>query len=149
MASYLKIINDSGFSASFSGQWEGGETDRTMVVGGEVGAAAYIDLTKYSIPLGTSCWVRAYVQEGPNHDSGDNFTYNANGMTAVYRITGSTLNPSFNYLGEQNLGAPHAKALTVTKGPARGIRARQESTTEVPADGPRGRSMVTVTVEYS
>jgi hypothetical protein len=87
--------NNGGFATSFSIQWDGGESGRTeMTTNGDT---ISMDLTVLTIPDGTSCWARAYIQGGPNHDSGDNFTYAAaDTSTAVYTISGTTLNPSFS-----------------------------------------------------
>ncbi|MEO8378339.1 MAG: hypothetical protein ABI779_01625 [Acidobacteriota bacterium] len=87
--------NNAGFDTSYSIQWNGGQTGRTeMTMNGKT---ITLDLTRISIPEGTSCWARAYVQGGPNHDSGDNFNYSStDASTAVYTISGGTLNPSFS-----------------------------------------------------
>lgn len=87
----VTFINNAGFDSSFSVQWGGGESGRTAVLA--LGQTASIDMNDTSAPPGTSCWARAYVQGGPNHDSGSNFN---NGVpTVTYRITGTTLDPSF------------------------------------------------------
>ncbi|HYH08512.1 MAG TPA: hypothetical protein VEK11_15760 [Thermoanaerobaculia bacterium] len=95
MPNQVIFHNNAGFATSFSIQWNGGETGRTEMT--TKGDTITLDLTRISIPEGTSCWARAYVQGGPNHDSGDNFNYSrADTSTAVYTISGGTLNPSFS-----------------------------------------------------
>lgn len=90
------IFHDNGgFCTSFSIQWNGGQTGRTGIVC--LGQTVAMDLTRLNIPDGTSCWARAYIQGGPNHDSGDNFIFTrSDTSTAVYTISGGTLNPSFS-----------------------------------------------------
>lgn len=91
----VEFHNRAGFASSFSIQWDGGETPRTEVI--TAGGVAKQDLRELGVPEGVSCWARAYVQGGPNHDSGDNFDYrNADSSIASYSITGTTLNPSFS-----------------------------------------------------
>ncbi len=58
---------------------------------------------------GTSCWVRAYIHMGPNHDSGANFLFYP-ASTVRYRIGGTTIKPSFS--GGQT-GWSHLIALRV------------------------------------
>jgi hypothetical protein len=86
--------NNGGFDTSFSVQWNGGQTDRTPVI--TAGTSTTIDMSKYNVPNGASCWARAYIVAGPNHDSGDNFNYNPNGSQVTYSIDGATVNPSFS-----------------------------------------------------
>lgn len=93
----VEFHNRAGFASSFRVEWDGGECppDRTEVI--TAGGVAKVDLREYGVPEGTSCWARAYVQGGPNHDSGDNFNYGEDdSSTASYSITGTTLNPSFS-----------------------------------------------------
>ena len=95
MPNQVIFHNNAGFATSYSIQWNGGETGRTEMTTN--GKTITMDLTRISIPEGTSCWARAYVQGGPNHDSGDNFNYSrGDTSTAVYTISGGTLNPSFS-----------------------------------------------------
>jgi hypothetical protein len=82
-------------ASAFAVEWDGGETDRTPVEG--PGGTAEMDLDKYTIPPGTSCWARAYVVAGPNHDSGDNFNYAPGpGPVPHYLLGGSEGSPSFS-----------------------------------------------------
>ncbi|RON06247.1 hypothetical protein [Pseudomonas brassicacearum] len=91
----VEFHNRAGFASSFSVQWDGGETNRTNVI--TAGGVEKINLRTCGVPEGTSCWARAYVQGGPNHDSGDNFDYReGDSSIASYSITGTTLNPSFS-----------------------------------------------------
>jgi hypothetical protein len=87
--------NSAGFDCSFSIQWSGGQTGRTgMTALGQTVTMQMSDGPKP--PSGTSCWARAYVQGGPNHDSGRNFNYVPNAGTVQYTISGGTLTPSFD-----------------------------------------------------
>lgn len=61
--------------------------------------SATIDLYGHGFVSGANCWVEANIMGGGTHGSGDNFTYNDNGGTAVYQITGTTLNPSWSLIG--------------------------------------------------
>jgi hypothetical protein len=95
MPNQVIFHNNAAFDTSFSIQWNGGQTGRTEMTSG--GNTISLDLTRISIPEGATCWARAYVQGGPNHDSGDNFNYSrADTSTAVYTISGATLTPSFS-----------------------------------------------------
>ncbi len=95
MPNQVAFHNGGAFSTSFSVQWNGGQTGRTNVVAS--GDTINLDLTAIAIPENTSCWARAYIIGGPNHDSGDNFNYSStDDSTAIYTITGGTLNPSFS-----------------------------------------------------
>ena len=92
--------NHSGADSSFAVEWNGGQTGRTPVI--SAGQSTTLDMSSdsYSTPDGTSCWARAYVQAGPNHDSGDNFTYRTNSTgVVVYTLTGGVDNPSFSMTG--------------------------------------------------
>jgi hypothetical protein len=90
--------------SSFAVEWDGGETARTEIIGN---TTATIDLSTYNIPDGKSCWARAYVQLGPNHDSGSNFTYHPNGNSVTYTLTGTVDSTSFSCDGCD--GAPLEK----------------------------------------
>lgn len=87
----VTFVNSMAADASFSVQWDGGQSPRTGVL--MAGQNASIDMAGISAPAGTSCWARAYVQGGPNHDSGDNFSQGGNNVT--YILTGGVDNPSF------------------------------------------------------
>lgn len=70
---WVRIQNGGAYEASYSIQWNGGETDRTRVVpsqapGGSMMTAS-IDLGAYA-NVGSPCWARMYVVAGPNKDSG-------------------------------------------------------------------------------
>ena len=85
----VNFTNDAMVQSSFSIQWNGGETDRTAVTSkGDTGS---IDTSLYNIPNNASCWARAYVIAGPNHDSGGNFTFQPDGATVTYILTGNLL----------------------------------------------------------
>ncbi len=86
--------NKGGFDCQFSVQWDGGQTGRTDTMSS--GQTTTIDLTRYVIPSGQSCWARCYVMGGPNHDSGRNFNYVSTAGTVEYTITGGVDNPSFD-----------------------------------------------------
>ena len=95
MADNVNFHNAAAFSSSFSVQWDGGETGRTEVC--DAGESTEMNIASGPHPAeGTSCWVRAYVYGGPNHDSGRNFTYSAGSGTESYTISGGTLTPSWN-----------------------------------------------------
>ena len=90
----IMFVNQAAADVSFSVQWDGGQTGRTPVL--TAGNSATLDMTSGPND-GTSCWARAYVQGGPNHDSGDNFTYTANSSAVVvYTLTGGVDNVSFS-----------------------------------------------------
>jgi hypothetical protein len=93
-ASQVIFHNNGGFTCSFSVQWEGGETGRTEVIA--LGGNVTLNLNTLTVPPQISCWARVYISGGVNHDSGRNFNYDAKGGTAVYTISGTTLNPSFD-----------------------------------------------------
>lgn len=86
--------NEGAFVASFSVQWNGGESGRTPVV--RFGETTAIDMANFPPPggPGVSCWARAHIQGGPNHDSADNF--NPDGGNVEYVIKGTILSPSFS-----------------------------------------------------
>jgi hypothetical protein len=91
----VKFYNNGGFACSFSVQWDGGQTDRTGTV--LANQSSGIDMTNYVIPENTSCWARAYINGGRNHDSGRNFNFvRANKDTVEYTITGGVATPSFD-----------------------------------------------------
>lgn len=100
-ASTVYIKHEAGFDAYYSVQWNGGETARSNLMGlgmtiqGQP-CGAQFDLNANGPPAGTECWVRVYVQAGPNHDSGRNFIYQSGGGTVTYTCTGATVNPSFD-----------------------------------------------------
>ena len=91
----VKFYNDGAFTSAFSIQWNGGQTDRTEPVVAD--QTTSLDLTQYNIPEGMSCWARAYIYGGPNHDFGRNFNYARNNASTVeYTITGGVDTPSFD-----------------------------------------------------
>ena len=96
---YITFNNQSATVASFSIQWNGGETLRS----GELatGQSYTFNGALLNIPLGTSCWGRAYIEAGPNHDSGDNFIFTNDESTVTYTLTGTTFGPSFSCQGCQ------------------------------------------------
>jgi hypothetical protein len=60
-----------------------------------------IDLMPYysngQIATGDSVWLRWHMVGGPNHDSGENVTFDAGSESTVhYTISGGVLNPSFD-----------------------------------------------------
>ncbi|MEO7592981.1 MAG: DUF1842 domain-containing protein [Byssovorax sp.] len=92
--------NHAAADSSFSVQWNGGETGRTPVISAGQSVALNMSSSSYSTPDGTSCWARAYVQGGPNHDSGENFTYStSSNAVVVYTLTGGVDTPSFSMTG--------------------------------------------------
>jgi hypothetical protein len=91
----VQFNNQAAADSSFAVEYGSSETDRTRVL--MAGENGLIDLSKYNIPDNQSCCARAYVQGGPNHDSGDNFTYEATStVTVVYTLTGGVDNTSFS-----------------------------------------------------
>ena len=88
----VTFVNTCGADSSFSVQWDGGQSGRTAVL--PVDQHASIDMSNTSAPVGQSCWARAYVQGGPNHDSGDNF--NNGGSDVTYTLSGTVDAPSFS-----------------------------------------------------
>ena len=87
----VTFINNAAADSSFAVEWNGGESGRTVVLAAN--GSATIDMGNTSAPSGTSCWARAYVQGGPNHDSGQNFNVGSDDVT--YRLTGGVDNVSF------------------------------------------------------
>lgn len=74
---WVRFCNAGSYDASYSVQWDGGETDRTRVVqesGPGPDMTASIDLSAYA-NVGSSCWARAYIVGGKNHDSESNFSF--------------------------------------------------------------------------
>lgn len=93
----VKFIQNGGFVSDFSIQWNGGESGRTGFL--SEGQSATVDTENLKIPDGESCWARAYIVAGPNHDSGDNFTFHEGAGNVTYTLAGSTSNPSFSCFG--------------------------------------------------
>jgi len=79
----------------FSVQWDGGESDRTSLASFNVEVSIDMDSMINPPPLGTSCWARAYLKFGPNHDSSQNFTFE-HGGGVLYTLTGTLDTPSFS-----------------------------------------------------
>ncbi|MDX6696963.1 MAG: hypothetical protein QOE65_360 [Solirubrobacteraceae bacterium] len=96
---YVNFKNSAHCVSSFALEWNGGETDRTKEV--KEGDTATIDLSNYAkLADGTSCWARAYVVAGTNHDSEDNFNYDLHSqLTAYYELVGSAAHPRFKFNG--------------------------------------------------
>lgn len=93
----INFENHAEVVTSFSIQWNGGETGRTGEV--SAGMSSSIDTSSFNIPDGASCWARAFIEAGPNHDSGDNFTFHAEADEVTYKLWGGTYNPSFTCSG--------------------------------------------------
>jgi hypothetical protein len=91
------FVNQCGADSSFSVQYDGGQSGRTIVL--MEGQSASLDISNLAINVGTSCWARAYVQGGPNHDSGDNFAFQTGKANVTYTLTGSVDFPSFSCSG--------------------------------------------------
>lgn len=124
MPNQVTFHNGGAFSTSFSVQWNGGQTGRTGVIAS--GDTITVDLTAIRIPANESCWARAYIIGGPNHDSGDNFNYSASdGSTAIYTITGGTLTPSFS--------------LSISSGGMKASALSANGSKQLTADDQRGR----------
>ena len=88
--------NNGEFSCRFSVKWGGGETQQTGTV--NAGGSAQIDLSSYpDIPSSASCWAKAYIDDGVDHESGDNFAYGTSNVT--YTISGGSQTPSFSCNG--------------------------------------------------
>lgn len=101
--SKVSCANQGGFAGSFSVLWNHlgvqMESDQTSTYTN--GFTKQIDLMPYAsggtISTGDSCWLRWHMVGGPNHDSGDNFTFDSGSDANVaYSITGGVLNPSFH-----------------------------------------------------
>ena len=88
----VTFINSCAADSSFAVEWEGGESGRTSVL--MAGQSTSVDTSKTTAPAGISCWARAYLQGGGNHDSGDNF--NNGDPNVTYDLTGTLFNPSFS-----------------------------------------------------
>ena len=85
--------NNAAFSCRFSVQWNGGQSGETELT--YAGDSVSIDLDPFATAIGTgSCWGRAYIVDGVNHDSGNNFTLSAGNVT--YTISGGADTPSFS-----------------------------------------------------
>lgn len=85
------FVNTALANSSFSVQWDGGESGRTAVL--MAGQTASIDMKDVNVPAGASCWARAYVQAGRNHDSESNFTVGECNVT--YVLSGTVDDTSF------------------------------------------------------
>ena len=97
VASYAVLTNMGGFVTQFSIVWDGGETDRSDKLA--LGESVTIDLKPYhkQVHRGMSCCARAYIVDGPNHNSGRNFTFDVTQEEPVeYTITGTIFDPSFD-----------------------------------------------------
>jgi hypothetical protein len=97
VASYAVLTNMGAFVTRFSIIWDGGETDRSDELA--IGQSVTIDLKPYhkQVHRGTSCCARAYIEAGPNHNSGRNFTFDVTEEAPVeYTISGSVFDPSFD-----------------------------------------------------
>jgi hypothetical protein len=92
----VQFTNHGEFVCRFNIQWDGGETDRTEEL--SAGQSAFVDLKPYhkQIIHGTSCWARAFIVLGPNHDSGRNFTFGPGDVPVEYTISGTTFSPRFD-----------------------------------------------------
>ena len=90
----IRLHNSGGFNASFSVLWPGGESEESKKVDANYGTVT-IKLTPQMLTPGTSCWVRAHIDGGPNHDSQRNFNYRPNSFVE-YTIRGTTLNSYFD-----------------------------------------------------
>jgi hypothetical protein len=100
---YVTAVNAAGFVFSFQpicvnpdGIWMFGQPSGDIAIG----QSATIDMAaERGFESGANCWVNAFIELGGMHESGDNFTYNPNGGTAVYQISGATIDPSWSLLG--------------------------------------------------
>ncbi len=101
--SKVSCTNDGGFAGALSANWTHAgqemQSDTTEVYYNP--NTKTIDLmpsySKGQISNGDSVWLRWHMQGGPNHDSGDNVTFDPNSDANVnYSITGGVLNPSFH-----------------------------------------------------
>ncbi|MEO6215414.1 MAG: hypothetical protein ABIO86_05250 [Sphingomonas sp.] len=92
----VQFTNHGEFVCRFNIQWDGGETDRTDEL--SAGQSVFVDLQPYhkQIHRGTSCYARAFIVLGPNHDSGRNFTYGPADEPVEYTISGTTFSPRFD-----------------------------------------------------
>ena len=95
--------NNGAFECQFSVQWDGGETSRSSMVGmGNPNGGTDISMPgNGNPPDGTSCFARAYIVDGPNHDSRDAFIYHADAATVTYSVSGTTYTSSFDCDGCQ------------------------------------------------
>lgn len=97
MCTYVKINQNGWFVAMLAIRWSSNDGETEFTNNLPIGDSHTWDLSKYGIALGTSCWAVADIAMGPNnHESGDNVTYDGDGTTAVYDLTGTTLMPSFS-----------------------------------------------------
>jgi hypothetical protein len=95
---WAHFTNNSQTVSSFAVEWNGGQTNRTGQISETESAS--LDLSAYAaiLPLGTSCWARAYPVLAPNHDSRDNFNVQTSG-TASYEMVGGPGDLEFRYHG--------------------------------------------------
>ena len=94
----IEFVNQCAADASFGVEFGGQSSGRTAVL--HVGQSATMDISNIGITDGQSCWARAYVQAGPNHDSRDNFAFHTgSSQVVVYTLTGTVDTPSFSCTG--------------------------------------------------
>lgn len=93
----VSITNNGGFLCTFAVRWNGGESPQTSRA--SLTQTKVIDMTQVDVPIGTSCWIVARIDQGKDHESSRNFTVGdgANvGANVSYTITGTTLNAHFD-----------------------------------------------------
>jgi hypothetical protein len=104
--SKVSLQNGGGFCGKFSVGWNNStgynETDNSDDYCNP--NSKQIDLMPYhsngKINTGDSCWLIWHMDGGPNHNSGDNFTFDAQSDSNIsYTITGGVLTPSFHQQG--------------------------------------------------
>lgn len=89
------LHNRGAFNCMFTVKWSDGESPKTSTA--MVLQTKYIYMDDLKIPNGTSCWVKAYIQNGTDHESERNFTTSDARVPDVsYTITGTTHSSSFD-----------------------------------------------------
>lgn len=103
MAENVRLVNGGYFVCKMAVRWndENGNTQETSNDTGELAITQYSILEPAQSDVvpqpGASCWIVAYVEGGPTHESGDNFDYcPGDGAQAVYTINGTVDFPSFS-----------------------------------------------------
>lgn len=92
MANRINLRNQSGATVQWRVNFDGGESEQS----GDVlaGQDNTISLDGIGLNPGQECWPLIHPEGGIAHECGDNVSYDPNGSTAVYSISGGVDNLS-------------------------------------------------------
>ncbi|KAI0904486.1 hypothetical protein F4823DRAFT_567662 [Ustulina deusta] len=94
----IRVENRGAFSGWFyvkSGAHESRHSG--LLDTGQDHVFSFDDLVRNGFSDGENCWVDVDVEAGAtNHESGDNFDLSKTGNTETYKLTGSSLYPSWS-----------------------------------------------------